>query len=188
MASESAGVRGWLLVLKLVLTAGVGWALWHAFQVAPEGRGIFGEIALFGPYGALAAVALFLGVVFFYCRDLGRTLAAVSPAARKAPPASVWWMFVLPYNFIEDFFIIHNVSASLRAEARRHAGLAGWRRFGEWSGLGWCGAQIVSLVPNLLGSTAGLIALVLWLIHWRLIRRALAVLRNAPASATRPAT
>ncbi len=172
----------WLLPLKLVATAGVGWALWHAFQVAPEGRGIFGEIALFGPHGALAAVALFLVVVFFYCRDLGRTLAAVSPGARRARPASVWWMFALPYNFIEDFFIIHHVSASLRAEARGNIALAGWRRFGEWSGLGWCGAQIVSLAPNLVGSAAGLVALALWWLHWRFIRRALAALRTAPAA------
>lgn len=180
--------RTWLLPLKLVLTAGVGGALWHAFRVAPEGRGIFGEIALFGPYGAMVAVLLFLALVFFYCRDLGRTLAAVAPAARTAAPASVWWMFVLPYNFIEDFFIIHNVSASLRAEARRNPALAGWRRFGEWSGLGWCGAQIVSLVPNLLGSAAGLIALVLWLSHWRLIRRALAALRTTPHAVIDPAS
>ena len=43
--------------------------------------------------------------------------------------------------------------------------------------------ELVSFVP-----VGGLIALVLWLIHWRLIRRALAVLRSAPASATQPAT
>lgn len=163
-------------------------ALWPAFRVAPEGRGIFGEIALFGPYGALAAVILFLAVVLFYCRDLGRTLAAVSPAARKASPASVWWMFVLPYNFIEGFFIIRGVSASLRAETQRHAGFASRRGFGEGTGLGWCGARILSLVPNLPGSTAGLVALVLWLIHRRMIRRALAMLRTAPAIAATPAS
>jgi len=187
MDSDPAPAPKWLPLVKLVLAAGVGWALWHAVQVAPQGRGIFGEIALFGLWGAMVAVALFLIAVFFYCRDLGRTLAAVSPAARAASPASVWWMFALPYNFIEDFFIIRNVSVSLRAEARRNRALGGWRHFGEWSGLGWCGAQIISLVPNLLGSAASLVALVLWLIHWRLIRRALVALRNAPAVAIRPA-
>ncbi|MGX5731442.1 hypothetical protein ACWKWK_12995 [Pseudoxanthomonas beigongshangi] len=129
--SESLPAPTWLLPPKLVATAGVGWALWHAFQVAPEGRGIFGEIVLLGPHGALVAAMLFLVVVFFYCRDLGRALAAVSLAARKARPASVWWMFVLPYNFIEDFSS-PTVSASLRAEARGNAVLADWRCFGEW--------------------------------------------------------
>jgi hypothetical protein len=85
-------------------------------------------------------------------------------------------MFLLPYNFIEDFCIVANVAASLRAEARHNARLQLARDAGLISGWGWCAAQIVSLVPHPLGSLAGLLAIVLWLLHWRFVRRANAML------------
>jgi hypothetical protein len=50
------------------------------------------------------------------------------------------------------------------------------------SGLGWCAAQIFSLLPNEIGSVAGVVALPLWIIHWRLIRRANAAMAEAAAN------
>ncbi|APD13607.1 hypothetical protein RO07_01965 [Pandoraea pulmonicola] len=98
-------------------------------------------------------------------------LTLVSETARTAAPNSVWWMFLLPYNFIEDFFIISHVSKSLERESRTHPALAGLRSFGRASGWGWCSAQVISLIPTVLGSWAGGLALVLWLWHWGFIRR-----------------
>jgi hypothetical protein len=85
-------------------------------------------------------------------------------------------MFLLPYNFIEDFFIVANVSGSLKAEAAASPALPRFRSFGMISGIGWCAAQIISLVPNQLGSIAGIVAIVLWAWHWAFIRRANAAL------------
>ena len=116
-------------------------------------------------------VLLFLLLVFFYILDLIKTLKLVSPAARKAQPKSVWLMFLLPYNFIEDFFIVANVAKSLEAEAAVNPALASFKSFGMVSGLGWCVAQIISLIPHPLGSLAGLMAMGLWGWHWAFIRR-----------------
>lgn len=78
-------------------------------------------------------------------------------------------MFVLPYNFIEDFFIIHGVTCSLKAEAKTNPRLKQVTDFGKITGLGWCIAQIISLIPTAIGLVAAVIALALWAVHWRTI-------------------
>lgn len=82
-------------------------------------------------------------------------------------------MLVIPYNFTEDFFIIENIARSLQNTAATRPDLAArFGHFGRLSGLGWCALQIVSLVPHDIGSLAGVLALPLWLWHWRFVRKA----------------
>lgn len=130
--------------------------------------GLFAEAAGRPPAVSLAVVAVFLGLVAWYCRTLQRTLALVRPEARAAAPASVWWMFAIPYNFVEDFFIVHAVAASLA----RDGGIGG-RAVRRWSafGYGWCGLQILSLLPGAVGYAGGAGALLLWAVHWPLTLR-----------------
>ena len=116
-------------------------------------------------------VGVFLIAVAIYCRSLQRCLSLVAPARRVAEPRSVWYMFLIPYNFIEDFFIVKNVARSLENEARLNPRLANIKHFGAVSGYGWCSAQLVSLLPNLAGEIAAVVALFFWLIHWRFIWR-----------------
>lgn len=165
-----------LLVLKLLLTVPVAYALAYPFLYPDAGAGVFRELALVGPVGGAIVVVAFLATVFFYCRDLQRSLERVRPASRVATPRSVWLMFLLPYNFVEDFFIVANVARSLRNEARDNPALQSFAHFGLAAGMTWCGAQIVSLVPHEIGSVASLVALVAWIVHWRLIRRVNAAL------------
>ncbi len=165
-----------LFALKLLLTVPVAVAFVYPLLDPSVNAGMFRELALVGPVGAVIVIVVFLAAVAYYCRDLQRTLERVSPPSRAATPRSVWLMFVLPYNFVEDFFIIANVAKSLEREARHNATLRPFATFGRRSGFGWCGAQIVSLVPHEAGTLAGLVALVLWVVHWRLIRRVNAVL------------
>lgn len=161
-----------LLLLKLLLTVPVtALLLWPLYSDAPA-AGVFAELALFGRTGALIIAALFLLLVFGYCRDLQRLMAAIAPAHRTATPRSVWLMFLLPYNFVEDFFIIAHVARSLRNEAGRNPALAALKHFGWWTGMGWCAAQILSLIPHEIGSLGGLLALPLWIVHWRFVRHA----------------
>ncbi|AOZ09635.1 hypothetical protein [Cupriavidus malaysiensis] len=173
------------IFLKALLSVPVGYGLAYPFFHPEAGGGILAEMQRFGQ-GTGAAVALvFLALVYLYARDLKTSLSLVSPQARRASPASVWLMFLLPYNFIEDFCIVANVARSLEAQARSHAGLARFRSFGLASGIGWCAAQLVSLLPNALGSAAGLAALVFWAWHWAFIRRANRVLGQAAEPASR---
>ncbi len=160
-----------MTLLKIILSIPVGIGLIYPFLQPDASGGILAELQIFGPVGSLLAIIIFLLLVFFYARDLVNTLQLVAPASRTASPNSVWWMFVLPYNFIEDFFIIANVTKSLEAEAVSNPALGGFRSFGMKSGLGWCSAQVLSLIPNLLGSIAGLVAIFCWVWHWRFIRQ-----------------
>lgn len=165
------------LPIKLLLSAAVGWALVQSF-LQPERSGLFRELEGLGTWGAALVVLGFLGLVYAYARDLRACLAAVAREHRAAPPGRVWLMFVIPYNFIEDFFIVHDVARSLRAQASHHAGLARFRSFGLASGWGWCAAQLLSLLPNALGEWAAWVALLLWIWHWSFVRRALGALRG----------
>jgi len=154
-----------LLALKLVLTAGVcaliGWS------IARPDQGFLAEVRMLGPWGSSLMAAGFLSAVAAYARDLQRLLEVVPEQFRTATPRSVWLMFLVPYNFVEDFWIIGNIANSLRNHAVAKAG-----SFGLISGLGWCTLQIVSLVPHELGSLAGLLAVPLWLWHWVFVRKA----------------
>lgn len=161
-----------LIAFKIVLTIPVAHALIYPLLHPQEAGGIFKELEALGLMGSTIFVSVFLALVFMYCRDLSRSLSLVHPSARAASPQSVWLMFLIPYNFVEDFFIVANVARSLRKEAQSNPALRSFKGFGMVSGLGWCAAQIVSLLPNEIGSMAGVLALPLWIVHWRLIRRA----------------
>ena len=169
-----------LLLTKIALSLPIAYGLAYPFLYPEAGGGILKEVEMLGPLGSLVAVMLFLTLVAFYCRDLQRSLALVRPEARTAAPRSVWLMFLLPYTFIADFFIIANVAASLREEARHTERLRLPRAAGLVSGWGWCAAQVVSLIPHQLGSLAGALAIGLWIVHWRFVRRANAALAQTP--------
>lgn len=165
-----------LIFLKIALTVPVAYGLAYPHFHPEASGGVFKELEMLGTLGSIVLVLVFLALVFLYCRDLQSSLALVKPEARKAEPRSVWLMFLLPYNFVEDFFIIANVARSLQQEARSNVALQGFRSFGMLTGMGWCGLQIVSLLPNEAGAAAGFLALPCWILHWRLIRRANAAL------------
>jgi len=171
-----------LTLLKIILSIPIGIGLAYPFLLPDASGGILGELKIFGPVGSVVAIAAFLLLVLFYALDLIRSLKLVSPASRKAKPNSVWFMFLLPYNFIEDFFIVSNVAKSLKAEAAINPALATSNSFGMISGLGWCIAQVVSLIPNQIGSVAGLVAIGFWIWHWVFIRRTNSILFKSNAS------
>lgn len=154
------------LALKVLLTVPVVAML--AWSFAPPRSGVFGELEALGPAAPLVAVAFFV-VVVLYCRDLELLLRALDEDALVASPRSVWWMLLLPFNFVEDFVIVSNVSTSLERQWRSCPQFAGLGT-GRISGLAWCALQIVSLVPSTVGLVASVLALPPWLWHWRFIR------------------
>ncbi|WP_329093631.1 MULTISPECIES: hypothetical protein [unclassified Streptosporangium] len=155
------------VVIKTVGTVLSAILLSYPFWAPEWGLGILGEIGALGMPGGLIAIAVFFGLVALYCRALQRTMTLIGPEARTASPASVWWMFAIPYNFTEDFFIVRAVSTSLAASTtagtRVRGGFVRW-----WTviGYGWCAFQILSLFPGTAGYVGGAIALPLWAAHW----------------------
>ena len=150
-------------IVKIAGTVGVTVLLSYPVWAAHWGGGILGEVVGLPPAAAVGGIVAFFGLVALYCRTLWRTLTLVHPDARTAPAASVWWMFAIPYNFTEDFFIVHTVATSLAADARVPA-----RELGRWStfGYSWCALQILSLFPGAVGYVGGAIAIPLWGAHW----------------------
>lgn len=122
------------------------------------GTGLLGEIFLVPFPGNLVIVAGFLGLVAVYCATLQLTMRR----AGAPRPASVWWMFAIPVNFVEDFYIVHRVGAAVSGRASSVGALRGWLVLGY----GWCAFQILSLLPGLIGLVSGGVAIVLWLTHW----------------------
>lgn len=127
---------------------------------------IFENVLSIGIIGSAAIIIIFFTAIGFYCMDLKRCLELIEPKNRKANPKSVWYMFLMPYNFIEDFFIMINISNSLEEEAKENKKLENNNDFGMTTGIGWCIAQILSFVPNYAGQIASIIGLILWIIHW----------------------
>ncbi len=138
------------------------------FEKADE-TGTLDSIFTLGIFGSIGLFLVFFTAIWFYCQSLQTCLTKISVSNQKASPKSVWYMFLIPYNFIEDFFIVINISNSIEAEAKNNPKLSTINHFGLITGMGWCIAQILSLIPNVGGQIAGLIGLILWLIHWRFI-------------------
>ena len=124
------------------------------------GAGILGEVVGLGPLGAIAGIIVFFGLVALYCNQLYSLARTLPTFAREADPRSVWLMFAIPFNFVEDFFIVRAIGAALD-----RAGIA---RAKPWLiiGFAWCGFQIASLFPGIVGVVSGVLALVVWAVHW----------------------
>ena len=80
-------------------------------------------------------------------------------------------MYLIPFNFIEDFFIVIDIANSLKNEMQTNKKLVRFGDFGLTLGIGWSVAQLFSFIPNIAGQISGLVGLVLWGIHWIVILR-----------------
>lgn len=170
------------LFWKLVLTCPVIAALIYPF-IRETNAGILRDINLLGPVWSLMLVVVFFAAVAFYCRSLQRCIELSSVEFQTTDPKSVWWMFCIPYNFVEDFFIVKNVAKTIEPQLSKLTEIdSRIQSTGIISGITWCSSQIVSLIPHSVGQFAGGIAAIFWLIHWvhvGRINRALMTQRSA---------
>lgn len=119
-----------ILLIKLILTLLVTAVFAVSFFYPSMGSGVLDELEVLGVSGAIGLLCVFLLFVYFYCRDLQTTLERISTHNRICSPKSVWLMFLIPYNFIEDFFIVNNIAASLRRESKSNPALRKLQYFG----------------------------------------------------------
>ncbi|TAG58762.1 MAG: hypothetical protein EAZ27_01325 [Cytophagales bacterium] len=111
-------------------------------------------------------IAIFLIIVALYVKTLQTCLTLIKPENRKAKPKTVWYMFLLPFNFIEDFFIVIDISNSIEAEAKTNKKLSNVKDYGMVTGIGWCVTQIMWFIPNYVGQISGVICCILIIVHW----------------------
>ncbi len=152
-------MRVWTLVLTVPVVALLLQPLW-----APRwGSGVLGEVSAAGPVAAVSTVVVFFGAVALYCVTLQQILSELPEWGRARSPRSVWLMFALPFNFVEDFFIVNDIAGSLAATSSvTNTTRNVWRT----TGLAWCALQIISLFPGPIGLTGGALAIPVWLVNW----------------------
>lgn len=164
--------------IKILLTTIlVVWAAQPFISVTDE-NSILSEIHKIGVIPSILIMLSFFVMVAFYCRTLQRCLTLIKPENRKAKPSSVWYMFAIPFNFIEDFFIVINIANSIEEEKKSNIKLKNVSDVGMVSGSGWSIAQVLSFIPNSVGQIAGLLGMVLVIYHWFQISRINRLLSN----------
>lgn len=159
------------LLIRFVLTSLL--VLWASlpFMNEVEGKSILSDIYRIGIIPSVLIMLAFFIMVAFYCRTLHKCLTLIKPENRKASPKSVWYMFAIPFNFVEDFFIVINIANSIEEEKKSNGNLNGISDFGMISGIGWSIAQVLSFIPSMVGQIAGLIGMILVIYHWTQIAK-----------------
>lgn len=166
------------LLIRIILSGIlVTWAV-MPFNNDSTNDNVLNEILKIGILPSFLIISAFFIMVGFYCRTLQRCLTLIKPENRKAKPSSVWFMFAIPLNFIEDFFIVINIANSIEEEKKTNIALKNVSDFGMISGIGWSIAQILSFIPNFVGQTAGLLGIILVIYHWTQIAKINKLLAN----------
>ncbi|WP_445722847.1 hypothetical protein [Flavobacterium sp.] len=166
------------VIIKIIITALL---LLIAINPYFENGQIPGGLSEFRSLGLIPSIILiliFFTAIAFYCKSLQTTLNLIKIENRTRKPKSVWYMYLIPFNFIEDFFIIIDISNSLKNEMRSNESLKKFGDFGLTIGIGWSVAQLFSLIPNIAGQISGFVGIILWIIHWFLIEKINKVLKN----------
>lgn len=158
-------------LIRFILTGLlVAWAVMPYFDNTTNDS-VLNEIFRIGILPSFLIIGAFFIMVGFYCRTLQKCLTLIKPQNRKTKPTSVWYMFAIPFNFIEDFFIVINVANSIEEEKKTNIKLKNVSDFGMISGIGWSIAQVLSFIPNYVGQIAGLLGMVLVIYHWTQIAK-----------------
>lgn len=158
-------------LVRIILTGLlVAWAVMPYFNNSTNDS-VLNEIFRIGILPSFLIISAFFIMVGFYCRTLQRCLTLIKPENRKARPTSVWYMFAIPFNFVEDFFIVINVANSIEEEKKTNITLKNVSDFGMISGIGWSIAQVLSFIPNFIGQIAGLLGMILVIYHWMQIAK-----------------
>lgn len=158
-------------LVRLTLTGLlVAWAVMPYFENSTNDS-VLNEIFRIGILPSFLIIGAFFMMVGFYCSTLQRCLTLIRPENRKTKPTSVWYMFAIPFNFVEDFFIVIHLANSLAEEKKTNSRLKDISDFGMISGIGWSIAQVLSFIPNYVGQIAGLLGMVLVIYHWTQIAK-----------------
>ncbi|MFN7959484.1 MAG: hypothetical protein U0P46_14310 [Holophagaceae bacterium] len=103
-----------------------------------------------------------LAVGIFYILTMQKALNLAGPRHRKMEPGMVWLMLIPLFNLVWHFFVVKNVSESIKswaAEQQQEVGDGGYT-----IGLVACIANCCSIIPvvNMLAGPTALICFIIW--------------------------
>jgi divalent metal cation (Fe/Co/Zn/Cd) transporter len=112
-------------------------------------------------FGLLIA-AIGIAVLVFYILTLQKALNLAGPRHQKMQPAMVWLMLIPLFNLVWHFFVVKNVSESIKSWATEKG--AKVDDAGYTIGLVACIANACGLVPlvNLIAGPVGLVCMIIW--------------------------
>ncbi|WP_257306724.1 DUF4328 domain-containing protein [Geothrix campi] len=111
---------------------------------------------------ALLAAAIGIAVAIFYILTMQKALNLTGERHQKMNPSMVWLMLIPLFNLVWHFFVVKNVSESIKswaAENGKNVDDAGYT-----IGLIACIAQCCGLIPlvNVLAGPVALVCLIIW--------------------------
>jgi len=111
---------------------------------------------------ALSIAAIGIAVLVFYILTMQKALNLAGPGHQKMQPGMVWLMLIPLFNLVWHFFVVRNVSESVKSWAAEHGKSVD--DAGYTIGLITCIAQCCGLVPiiNMLAGPVGLVCLIIW--------------------------
>ncbi|QBG46025.1 hypothetical protein EGM51_00830 [Verrucomicrobia bacterium S94] len=135
--------------------------------------------------GVMLAVMLLLFIpTLFWLLTLQKALSRCRPENQAMAPAMVWLVLIPIFNIVWQFFVVINVSKSLKNELASLNVEPDSADPGKAVGLAMCILNVISPIPYL-GSILSIGGFVCWIIHWVTITRYsnwIASLQEEPAS------
>jgi hypothetical protein len=110
----------------------------------------------------LLGLAVAIAVAIFYILTIQKALNLVGERHRKMEPGMVWLMLIPLFNLVWHFFVVKNVSESIKSWAAENGQSVG--DAGYTIGLVACIANCCGLIPlvNVLAGPAGLVCFIIW--------------------------
>ncbi len=116
---------------------------------------------------AIVVIGVLIGLVIaiFYLLTLSRTLAFCAPHNRTIQPGQVWLMLIPIFGIIWNFIMVNRIADTLANEFRMRNIPSNEQRPGYQVGITMAICGAVGIIPYL-GSIAGIVQLIMWIIYW----------------------
>lgn len=110
----------------------------------------------------LIGLAIGIAIAVFYILTMQKALNLAGERHQKMNPNLVWLMLIPLFNLVWHFFVVKNVSESIKSWAAEHGKSVD--DAGYTIGLVGCIANCCGLIPvvNLLAGPVGLVCLIIW--------------------------
>jgi len=111
---------------------------------------------------ALLVLAVVIGIMIFYILTMQKALKLAGDQHRKMEPGMVWLLLIPLFNLVWHFFVVKNVSESVKSWATANGKNVGDAGFNV--GLVACIAHCCGVIPivNVIAGPVGIVCIIIW--------------------------